>query len=617
MIQFNFAMWLNELVELPQVDSDKSCQSVCPTATVVWLIELIDNWRNLALKDQEGIENYLENVSGREFIEGLQKSISDDFIFHSERLEKNVKIIPQEEECRGISSSGVKPLSGFVIIRPRKKIETVEHGKYVGLHEAVKIPAEAIKKIKAVGGCALSCLHLSGGQVSSKTVGAYKKTHLYKNDSEQFYNSTLEQYLKAALRTAYEKCVEKDPEKNYNHYAVRLNGTSDITHHSNTFNLRPETLKSINSYAVKKFGIRPAVIKKFENVKFFDVFNDIWNQLIKQTKCELKLNFYDYTAIPSTMKKYHNKELPGNYHVTFSVKEGNIKEVLEALDHGMGVALPIWIGGVKKVEKIPFPEFWYPNGLGNKRYRIVDGDLSDARFLDKSVHGIKSKEGYVVGLRAKGKLEDVTDYDTGFAERMLIQSSPDNSSPEALKKFYNDYPKIQIDSLWFFKALTDFMKMTGTHLNPRFDPKDPAVKEIILEQILYTLRRNNLPINSLGPLKSKDYFDVETQRSIKKLVNLSDLNYHDMHDVRPGISAKTEKGRVPDKMTGTSAKVEKGQDTINVKTNQLNMLPHQTYAAIRNTLEDIKNKKQKLAQISNFGEWYKLRKQCGKIDYAI
>ena len=81
MIQFNFAMWLNELVELPQVDSDKSCQSVCPTATVVWLIELIDNWRNLALKDQEGIENYLENVSGREFIEGLQKSISDDFIF--------------------------------------------------------------------------------------------------------------------------------------------------------------------------------------------------------------------------------------------------------------------------------------------------------------------------------------------------------------------------------------------------------------------------------------------------------------------------------------------------------------------------------------------------------
>ena len=68
MIGLNFATWLNELFELPQVDSDKSCQSVCPTATVVWLIELIDNWRNLALKDQEGIEDPPGGVQGMNFL---------------------------------------------------------------------------------------------------------------------------------------------------------------------------------------------------------------------------------------------------------------------------------------------------------------------------------------------------------------------------------------------------------------------------------------------------------------------------------------------------------------------------------------------------------------------
>ena len=150
------------------------------------------------------------------------------------------------------------------------------------------------------------------------------------------------------------------------------------------------------------------------------------------------MHFYDYTAVTGFKDRYLKKQLPDNYHVTFSLKEGNIDEVEHALENGMAVAVPIWISTTRKTNQVPMPEFYYPNGYGKgKGYRIINGDLSDARFLDRKTFGLEENEGYVVGLRAKGRLEELGSYDSGFAERVLQNTKI--PQVEALQEFSKRY----------------------------------------------------------------------------------------------------------------------------------------------------------------------------------
>lgn len=88
------------------------------------------------------------------------------------------------------------------------------------------------------------------------------------------------------------------------------------------------------------------------------------------------VQFYDYTkhARPWTRTR-------ANYALTFSYSGENERECLEALEHGVNVAVPFEVarGG-------ELPKRW----MGR---RVIDGDLSDLRFRDRA--------GVVVGLRAK------------------------------------------------------------------------------------------------------------------------------------------------------------------------------------------------------------------------
>ncbi len=118
---------------------------------------------------------------------------------------------------------------------------------------------------------------------------------------------------------------------------VRLNGTSDLPW---------ETIKGNNGVSV---------IEEFSDVQF-----------------------YDYTKNPSRMKAYLRGELPKNYHLTFSRSECNHKVCLEIIAMGGNVAAVF-----KKM-----PEQWV-------KKEVIEGDLHDLRFLDKS--------GVIVGLKAKGK----------------------------------------------------------------------------------------------------------------------------------------------------------------------------------------------------------------------
>jgi hypothetical protein len=83
------------------------------------------------------------------------------------------------------------------------------------------------------------------------------------------------------------------------------------------------------------------------------------------------------------------RAIGGEYSLTFSFSGHNVAESLEVLRAGGGVAV---VFSSAKGEALP--SAW--NG-----FPVVDGDVSDARFLDRSHNGAPASGGYVVGLRFK------------------------------------------------------------------------------------------------------------------------------------------------------------------------------------------------------------------------
>lgn len=93
------------------------------------------------------------------------------------------------------------------------------------------------------------------------------------------------------------------------------------------------------------------------------------------------IQFYDYTKSITRMERFLVGEFPKNYHLTFSHDgEENWGDCLKVLERG---------GNVAVVFRKTIPQEW-------RGFPVVDGDVSDLRFLDP-------KGGFIVGLKAKGK----------------------------------------------------------------------------------------------------------------------------------------------------------------------------------------------------------------------
>ena len=176
-------------------------------------------------------------------------------------------------------------------------------------------------------GCASACLNLSGmGRFSNVQAARIAKTKLFFEDRGLFMFKLLKE-IRAAIRSSQKAGLTP---------VFRLNGTSDI---------RWETIS---------------------------VFADgFWHNNIMDAFPSVQ--FYDYTKIPN------RRDIPANYHLTFSRSEMNELEALQVLSSGkMNVAvvfdeLPAKWAGVK----------------------VVDGTETDLRFLDDRA--------VVVGLKANGK----------------------------------------------------------------------------------------------------------------------------------------------------------------------------------------------------------------------
>lgn len=117
-----------------------------------------------------------------------------------------------------------------------------------------------------------------------------------------------------------------------------------------------------------------------------NVISDLpWENLLDMESFQ-GVQFMDYTPNPKRMIQFINGEMPKNYHLTFSRKENN---------HAVAELISKMGGNVAVVFK---------NVPGDYLERpVVDGDISDLRFLDP--------KGCIVGLKAKG---DAKKDDSGF-----------------------------------------------------------------------------------------------------------------------------------------------------------------------------------------------------------
>jgi hypothetical protein len=169
--------------------------------------------------------------------------------------------------------------------------------------------------------CTIYCLNKAGRGKFDRTQQARIRKTKWFFESRLTFMAQLVKDITSAIRyaNAHDLVV-----------AIRLNGTSDIP------------WESIKSGAFKN------IMARFPNVQF-----------------------YDYTKVAG------RKNIPSNYHLTFSASESNQSQVTQAIANGMNVAVVF--------DQIPDSYMGLP---------VIDGDEDDLRFLDP--------KGHIVGLKAKG-----------------------------------------------------------------------------------------------------------------------------------------------------------------------------------------------------------------------
>ena len=183
-------------------------------------------------------------------------------------------------------------------------------------------------------GCRQACLHTAGNPayMAQKEKSRISRTKLY------FENRPL---FLAILKAEIELHIKRAEKENM-FCAVRLNATSDIPWES-----------------VKFFGSKN-IMEFYPNVKF-----------------------YDYTKGFKRALNHAKGLFPKNYHLTYSLAEGNDVKASEILKYG---------GNVAGVFKNGLPAFYTLNG---SNFPVIDGDVHDYRPEDP--------KGSIVGLKAKGK----------------------------------------------------------------------------------------------------------------------------------------------------------------------------------------------------------------------
>ncbi len=156
--------------------------------------------------------------------------------------------------------------------------------------------------------------------------------------------------------------------------------------------------------------------RKFRPCVRLNGTSDIWNSDMETIMHRHPdTQFYDYTKDADRMRKYMRGELPPNYYLLYSFSgTQQSKDFCDiVLQNGFNVSV---VFGIKRGDKLP--QYW--RGC----YSVIDGDKHDIRFLPNEQGELiisdyfpqGSREGNVVGLRAKGKAVGVVAHEKSFIQ---------------------------------------------------------------------------------------------------------------------------------------------------------------------------------------------------------
>lgn len=200
----------------------------------------------------------------------------------------------------------------------------------------------------ATAGCKTACLNtagrggiMAGGLLTYRDVARGKRNEI--QNARRMRTRAFFQYraeFMAVLAKEIAKAVKMAKRDGYIP-VFRLNGTSDI---------RWET------------------VPVADRANIFALFPDV--------------QFYDYTKLPN------RKNIPANYHLTFSLADGNDTFARAALANGMNVA------AVFRSKETVARYMSSGINIGGRDVPVARGDDTDLRFLDAA--------GHVIGLYAKG-----------------------------------------------------------------------------------------------------------------------------------------------------------------------------------------------------------------------
>lgn len=215
----------------------------------------------------------------------------------------------------------------------------------------------------ATEGCKAACLNTAGrggiakgGMVTYDTLQAGTRTNAVQEARiarTQFLFADRQAFLRQ-LKKEISAFIRKAERKGFTP-AVRLNATSDIRWEAGAFHLDGKS-----------------IMDHFPTVQFYD-YTKLWNR----------------------------RNLPANYHLTFSLADGNTDKAIAALGNGINVAAVF-----RSKADVQGAIQWGFLGAD-----VVDGDETDLRFLDP-------KGGVIVALYAKGNARKDT---SGFVQDFVAQ----------------------------------------------------------------------------------------------------------------------------------------------------------------------------------------------------
>lgn len=200
----------------------------------------------------------------------------------------------------------------------------------------------------ATAECRRMCLTYAGkGGLRTVQEARARRLAWWKADPEGF-----KQQLRKELRAAYQRQLQAHPRKKGPLLAVRLNVLSDIR----------------------------------------------WEREMPEVFMEFpRIQFYDYTKWP--LPERPPEELPANYHLTYSFNGYDMVEAWNNIVHGRNVAVVFDVR-----PGLGLPRKWHER-------LVIDGDLSDERWLDPS-------GGWIIGLRAKGRARKKGPSRGGFVQEV-------------------------------------------------------------------------------------------------------------------------------------------------------------------------------------------------------